>query len=315
MRIDPVLRALAKDPAPQHAAQVQIQQALASWRAGPASGLFDELATYGAGAAFEACRKLAALFADPERAQALADSLVRAFTPVLAAEPFARVPFRRSGQGASANLLLGKSGGAILSLATREPGAAEPEVVGFADGERRDLVLAGSGAGTIVRRDASGFAREVVALAPGTRLTLATARETLLITDVRQGLVSLSLTRLAETPQPSREFRLSDGALLGQAAGDPRASRHELMLGVLGRMRRTDAAPVLAQMVREGSEHLRWQALRECLALDTATGYHALCAVARDPADPLASQAGALRAQLLEAHPQLARIEEQPCPA
>jgi hypothetical protein len=174
------------------------------------------------------------------------------------------------------------------------------------------MVIAGAGSGTTVRRRADGgFDREAITLVPGTRLSLETKRETLLITMVSHTLVSLRLTRLAEAPQSSREYRLSDGHMVAQAAGDPHASRHELMLAVLGRMGRADAAPVLAEMTRAGCEHVRWQALRECLALDTAEGFRALTAIARDPSDTFAPQAGALRAQLVEAHPQLAALEQQ----
>lgn len=315
MRVDPVLRALTRDPAPQHAAQARIQAALDEWWAGPAAGLLDGLADYGAGAPLAACPTLAALFAGPARGRALAESLVSAFVTVLAAEPLARVPFRHSGSGGRVNLLLGKSGRAILALAAYDPGSTAPQSATFADGERRDVVLAGSGQGEVVRRADCGFAREPVRLAAGSRLTLDMAGETLLVTKVRQGLVSLRLTRLAEAPLPSREYRLADGALLGQAAGDPRASRHELILAVVARLGRADAVPVLADMTREGCDHLRWQALRECLALDTAVGYGALAAIARDPGDPLALPAGALRAQLLEAHPRLASLEDESCPA
>lgn len=95
-----------------------------------------------------------------------------------------------------------------------------------------------------------------------------------------------------------------------------RASRHEMMVALLGRMGRTEAAPEMAAMESEpGDDSLRWQALRECLALDTETGFRALCAVAGAAADPLAAAAGALRAQLVEAHPQLLALEDVPCRA
>jgi hypothetical protein len=64
-----------------------------------------------------------------------------------------------------------------------------------------------------------------------------------------------------------------------------------------------------------GDDSLRWQALRECLALDTAHGFRALAAVARTAGDSLAATAGALRAQLVEAHPQLLALEDDRCPA
>ena len=116
-------------------------------------------------------------------------------------------------------------------------------------------------------------------------------------------------------PAPTREYDFATGALLRQAAGDVRASRHEAMLALLGRMGRAEAAPVMAAIAREpGDDSLRWQALRECLALDTAAGFAALCEVARAPDDPLAEPAGALRAQLLEAHPGLCSLGAA-CPA
>jgi hypothetical protein len=62
----------------------------------------------------------------------------------------------------------------------------------------------------------------------------------------------------------------------------------------------------------EASAALRWQALRECLALDTQTGFTALAVIAARTEDALSGPAGALRAQLIEAHPQLQEVE--PCP-
>lgn len=61
------------------------------------------------------------------------------------------------------------------------------------------------------------------------------------------------------------------------------------------------------------SPHLRWQALRECLGLDSGAGFAALTGIAQRSDDPLAAPAGALRAQLLEAYPQLAEVNI--CPA
>ena len=117
-------------------------------------------------------------------------------------------------------------------------------------------------------------------------------------------------------PAPSREYDLASGALLRQAAGDIRTSRHEAMLALLGRMGRVEAAPVMAAIAREpGDASLRWQALRECLALDSGTGFDALCELAGTVADPLAVPSGALRARLSEEHPALRAREPTACPA
>ena len=126
--------------------------------------------------------------------------------------------------------------------------------------------------------------------------------------------MQLRLQRRTSAVDPVREYRLSDGCLVHQAAGTPRDSRLELTAALLGRMKRRDAAPMLAAMVEEhGSESLRWQSLRECLALDVAVGFPALCKLAEREGDPLQQPAEVLRAQLLARHPELKELS--PCPA
>ena len=94
-----------------------------------------------------------------------------------------------------------------------------------------------------------------------------------MLTSVDGCLVSLRLQRRPANAGPAREYELASGRLIHQAAGNPRDSRIEMMLALLGRMGRGDAAPLMARMAREdGSAALRWQALRECLALDYAGG-------------------------------------------
>ena len=94
----------------------------------------------------------------------------------------------------------------------------------------------------------------------------------------------------------------------------PRESRFELAAALLGRMGRSDAAPLLAAMAEEhGGQSLRWQSLKECLGLDSGAGFAALDRIAAQAGDPLAGPATALRAQLLERYPQLAGAV--PCPA
>jgi hypothetical protein len=159
------------------------------------------------------------------------------------------------------------------------------------------------------------LAREPMVLSPGIRFTLDLAREAMLLDRVQTRLVSLRLRRVPEVGPPMRQYALKDGTLLRQASSDSGESRREMMLALLGRMGRVDAAPEMAALTTEGSDHLRWQALRECIALDSGTGFAALCNIARNPADELAAPAGALRARLLEAYPALATLEVSLCPA
>ena len=54
----------------------------------------------------------------------------------------------------------------------------------------------------------------------------------------------------------------------------------------------------------------RWQALRECLALDSATGFAALLEVAGQADDPLCVPARNLADSLAAQHPALAQMRE-----
>jgi hypothetical protein len=88
-----------------------------------------------------------------------------------------------------------------------------------------------------------------------------------------------------------------------------------MFVTLLGAMGRTDAVPVFADIAKQGGEQLRWEALRNCLALDSVAGFQALGKVAGDPDDTLVGSAAALKTQLLAAHPQFSKLEEAPCPA
>ena len=132
------------------------------------------------------------------------------------------------------------------------------------------------------------------------------SRQSLLIDNAATTLVILRLQRRPLTGSVTREFQLDDGKLAHQATGNARESRFELAAALLGRMGRSDAAPLLAAMAEEaGGESLRWQSLKECLGLDTATGFGALGRIAGRTDDPLAGPARALQAQLLQTYPQL----------
>lgn len=328
MRIDPALRALRSDDAPQRHAQDLMAAAADRWRADPAvSELTAAAKAYGKGDPLAQCGPLFALFAKSGDAAGLANRFISHFLPVLAEAPLGQVPARYGMNGSVMTLQLARYGRVSLTLVAfdgqalnRRPAA---QSVTFADSERHEAILAGSGEARIIRTVAGPPDHAALDIAPqmlqpDVRLSLDLQREALLVDAVRGRLITLRLNRFSENPAPAREYALADGKLVHQAAGDLGESCRELMLGLLGRMGRKDAAPVMAQMAAKGSNNLRWQALRECLALDSAAGFTALCAIARDPADPLAPPAGALRAQLLDAHLVLAQFEPaetEICPA
>ena len=290
-----------------------------AWRASAEAGpALAELERYGAGAPLDACPALHALFTDRHSAPALVAALVRRFCATLAREPFGHPPLRHGIDGGTGTLLLARSGRAQLVLLAREPGSRTLASVALSDATRCEAVLGGAAQARVVRRcaPAGRFEEQPAELRAGVRLALDLSSEGLQVLDVERRLVSLRLDRTVARPGPAREFALADGAVLHQSAGDIRTSRYEAMLALLGRMGRDDAVPVIAAIAAEpGADSLRWQALRESLALDTAAGYRALCAVARAPGDPLAPPADALRARLAQVHPSLLALEATSCPA
>ena len=321
MRIDPSIVALRSDGAPQRHAQTRLGKIKAGWLAEPqAAAVLRAFESYGSGAPLAQCPPLAALVSEIGVARGFIDALAGAMVGALRESSLGHVPFRHRYADGLAMLQLARSGRATLSLMQYAPpeGGSLPESVCFTDGERHEICLAGEARArrVTVSGECRGKARLMctdIRLAPGSSLSFAGRGQTKLVDRVEGRLVLLRLSRQAVEPLPSIEYRLSDGALLHRAAGECRESRQELMLAVLGAMRRHDAAPAIARLSRAGSTSLRWQALRECLALDSATGFRELSRVARNAADPLHEPARALRCDLLAQHPQLAGAENEPC--
>jgi len=322
MRIDPAIAQLRRDPAPQLRAQAALERVRDRWRGQPQmAAISTELERYGGGADFADCPTLGAIFAEPELARRAIDALVVPMVRTLAAHPLGHVPLRHQFAAGLMVLQLASVGRAALSLVCYEDmGQAAARTVCFAGGERRELCLAGAADARFFeiiraepqRADLDCEARRIVA---GDVLLFEGPRHTKIVDRPRRRMVMFRLSRSETCPSPAREYRIADGALVHCASGDRSESRDAMAAAVLGAMRRHDAAPVLARIARDsGSDHFRWQALRETLALDTAQGFAALTDIAGDTADPLAPPAGALRASLVERHPALAAWMV-PCPS
>lgn len=315
MRIDPAIAAMQRDPGLRRRAQVAMLASADGWRGeAQVAAVLAGLDAFGAGSSLDNCGELHDVFVDPVAALRLAAGLCSRFVAELEREPLAQLPFRHGFDGAISTILLAISGRAQLVLHGHEPGASRFASADYADAQRHEMVLAGKAEARIVRRADDGFVLEPLILEPGARLALDLSREALQVLAVERRLVTLRLHRPNDLPDPSCSFALPEGTVLHRAAGAIAASRCEMMLAVLGRMNRAEAAPTLAAMAREqGDDSLRWQALRESLALDAAEGFPALCAVADDGEDSLAGPAGALRAQLLETWPVLQSLESDRC--
>lgn len=336
MIIHPELRALRGNDAPQRAAQDQLYAAMAGWRSRPyVRDVLADLTTF-AGHQPQAsspslplptlasCPALARLFdsADPA-AERLTNSFVQCQAQALASAPLGHLALRHFTDGTISTLLLGRAGHVTLTLVAIDGPAftarTAPVSACFAPVESWERILSGSARADLVSRRPlgsreDGLDRQRVSLEADSVVHRLGQSQTLQLLEVDGRIVSLRLQRRDPDAGPAVEIDLASGKQLHQAAGNPRDSRLELMLALLGRMGRADTAPAMAELaLGKGSAPLRWQAMRECLALDTQTGFAALSAVAHDHNDSLQSPAAALRMQLVTAHPQLERIE--PCPA
>jgi hypothetical protein len=316
------LQALRSDDAPQRQAQAELGHAVEAWRVNPRCRLIEaELANYAGGSALAQLPILTGLFSpDSPAARTLVDELIAMLAGQLGDRPLGQVPLRSSTDGTLSTLILASAGKAALvvqavdgqALARRSAGAT----ISFVPGETWEHVLSGSAEADLVRITATRpggaiLASVPCALFPGQINHRDGASESLQLRSVRATLVTLKLQRRLVAGATSREYRRDDGTLVHQAAGSARESRLELAAALLGRMGRKDAAPLLVAMAEEqGGRSLRWQALRECLALDTAQGFAVLCRIAARSGDPLAEPAGALRAHLLETYPQLQELAE-----
>lgn len=325
MLIRPELQMLRSDDAPQRQAQCAAAAALQAWRGdGDGAEVEAELARFHRGAALDDLPLLRALFCPQNTlVRSFVDSLVAPLLGQIEQEPLVQSPLRCSTGEVATAIVLARCATSVLTLHYTSglglSGQAEPETASFLPAETWDRVLCGCAEATTVRILSAGPDRvelgsAPVALKPGDVRYRNGRDEALLLRSVPTSLVQLRLQRRTDSLQPVRQYRLADGALVHQAAGTPRDSRLELTAALLGRMKRRDVAPMLAAMAEErGSDGLRWQVLRECLALDTATGFRTLATIADRADDPLRPSAAALRARLIAMHPELQELV--PCPA
>ena len=288
-----------------------------------------DLARFGAGAGLGDCPSLAALFnQDAGAGRTIASGALGPMITALRSAPLAPVPWRHFTNGVLHSLVLALASRGSLSLALLDgaawTAARDPRGEGLASfqpGELHVRVLAGGGAARILRNRsddprAARIEAEPLTLQSGAIYRLDGAHEALAIERIDGGLVTLRLHRKPAGASVARQYEIASGALVHQAAGIQDDSRAELAMALLRAMGRQDAAPAFAALARTGDPAARWQALRECLALDSAAGLAELCRVTQDPSDALAGPARALLETLCASDPSFARAcEELSCPA
>lgn len=325
MHSRPEIAALRGDGSPQRADQARLAAAVDHWRAahGP---LLNDIARYGSGAALADCPELDALFAPNALPLTPIEAFVAEMLGALAAAPLGHVAVPHATNCATSTLMLAQSGDATLTLIAEDAAGMDriqsdtPQPLTFMPAKITEKLLAGAFTVALHRRhrdNTSGLAsvREV-AMQPGAVLAYNGRVEAPWVMARSRSAVVLRLTRAMPGAGAVEQVDPASGAVVFRATADLADSRRELMAAVVGRMRRRDAAPLLAAIAREhgaGGPGMRWQALRESLALDSAAGFAALAHIADSATDPLAAPAGALRARLVAEHPQFAVAER--CPA
>lgn len=312
MQVHPDCAALRGGRVPQP----RTDAALARWRAAPeVAALGPDLARFAEGTALAQCPALARVLNDHGAAQALVAGLVVPTLTALRAEPLALLSFGHSSAPGLARLRLANHDAAALTLVAYAPRPrAVPLSAVFDDGTAHEIVVAGEGLANAYRLDAERLTVADIALRPATRLTRDGADAARQIIAVTCPLVLLQLTRTPPAPMPSREIALADGRVLRTISGCKHTSQQLMALGVLGALGHQSAVPAMARLVRDpyADRDLRWEGLRQCLALDAREGLALLSALAGDPGDALCAPAAALQAQWRAARPDLAALMPEP---
>ncbi|MFU7527913.1 hypothetical protein [Qipengyuania sp. ASV99] len=262
---------------------------------------------------------LSSLMSDHTRAQAFVEQFSGEFFQALRQEPLGEVPLRHGSSVGFARLqimqgLTKKMGNAALSLCVYEPLSPSPAplAVQFSDCQTYEIVVAGAASGLFHRLERDDLGADALSSytcqwRSGDMIAPQARREARQICAVDRSFLALQLSCTPTRAQPSCEYRITDGTLLRQTSGDKRASQHVLAMAVLGALDHCDAiGPMRAYAADlEKDPDARWEAMRQVLALDTASGLALLSTLSVSGNDPLAKPAFELRDNLLKMHPAL----------
>ena len=278
-----------------------------------------DLKAYGEGAGLAECETLSGLLGDDCLALAWAAGFFEPLMAALRQVPLADLPIRFSCSDGFATIQLFAHSRATLNLTAHEPRqrAGKPDTVLLVDRESTELLLRGETKGVLHRsiecreterrfesHDRDWQAGDRIELTPNDGRQLLSFDATIL---------TLQLVRSAENPQPTRKFGLGDGRLLKSASGDKQASRDWMALGVLGAMPVAGSLTVMEQIASDTTRDpdLRWEAVRQALAVESTSGFALLAALAKRSDDPLALPAARLKVQLIHAHPRIAELVQK----
>ncbi len=322
MQIHPAIAALRNDRSEQFAMQEQFESVSDEWyKLKQVGAISDDLQSYADGVILGDCMKLDPLMSNPiishEFVQTWQNYLIRA----LREYPLGLPSFgSRSSSGLSHIVLLNK-GNASLGIAAYEERSEKklPLTAVFSDLQTVEIVISGSADGVLHEvRQCNGLDTIIdtctVHWRPGAIIVTNGPCEARQVVSVDGAMVVLQLSRKAANPQPTREYSLHDGELMQSASGNKRASQKVMALSVLGAMALQDEAPdplnamlICADDLAEDAD-VRWEAVRQVLAIDAAQGISLLEGLATRAYDPLSLPALDLRDVLRTDRPELAHL-------
>jgi HEAT repeats len=236
-----------------------------------------------------------------------------------AADPFAMPPLRMFSGGALGGLILAEVPPITCSLMIwtfNQPAPRAPTVI-FSPGHGLTRIVRSGGARikryavSLDRAEIGGGFRAASAapmvqigegpLADGDLIRVDQQCESFNVTAGDGDLVMLQLFVHQRSRVPMREYDPATGRLIRAAAAGRATSFRQMGLAVLRAFGRTDAAPLFAAALADEDFAMRWQVMRELLALDTAAALPHLTAMAAQDPHPEVRAAATATLALLRA--------------
>lgn len=229
---------------------------------------------------------------------------LRAALALCAADAFARPPLRIFSGSALSGLILAEVAPITLSLMIRpfnQPAPRDPSVI-FSPGHGLTQIVRSGGAAIrryrvrLSEEERAGKFRQATAapledlgqapLADGDQIRIDQQSESFNLIPGDSDLVMLQLFVHAASRVPMREYDPATGRLIRAAAAGRATSFRQMGLAVLRAFGRTDAAPLFAAALDDDDFAMRWQVMRELVALAPQSALPHLSAMAADDPHP-----------------------------
>lgn len=318
MHIHPAIASLRNDRSAQRAMQDQFVRALSAWRShNQAQVILDDLEAFGAGVELDQCAALDTLLSDHLTANAFVQIWQRSMIAAAREYPLANPDFRYRASDGLSNIVLLSSGAASLNVIAYEERSEVglPQSAVFSDRQTHECVLSGSAEGLLHEvRQCDGLDTVIDTCTAhwraGAIIVTKGPCEARQVVAVNGAMQLLQLTRTGLKTKPTREYSLRDGALLKTVSGERLSSEKVMALAVLGAMEADCALDVMQGCALNTDEDpdVRWEAVRQTLAMHAARGIALLETIECCTADPLSLPAQDLRIALHETKPELAHL-------